>query len=159
KWRGATSLVAFVPMRLELSPKPLLVLDPRGTRGGEGRRAMSMEIYRSLLKGLGATIGLPDLAPDDEGFCAMQFGDRIVVNLQYEAEREDLALFARLGDVEPDLREAAYEMLLAGNLFWKETAGATLSVEPTAGTVYLAAKQAIQSLDQPRFEAMLNEFV
>src|SRR5262249_13022262 len=120
---------------------------------------MSLDMFRSLLQGLGATIGIAELAPDGEGFCSMQIGERTIVNMQYDGERQEVILFARLGEVAEDLREAAYEMLLAGNLFWQQTNGGMLSVEPSTRPVYLAPKQAIRALAQPRFEAMLNEFV
>jgi hypothetical protein len=50
-------------------------------------------------------------------------------------------------------------MMLTGNLFWAQTKGATLAVEPADGLVFLLAKQNSLSLDLPRFNRLIEDFV
>lgn len=120
---------------------------------------MSIEILRGLLRDFGAGIGLPDLAPDDQGYCCLQIGEQMKVSLQYEADEQNLVLFARLCAIDVAMREDAFEMMLTGNLFWAQTKGATLAVEPADNLVFLQAKESVLSLDLPRFNRLLENFV
>ncbi len=120
---------------------------------------MSLDIMRGLLRDLGASIGLPDLAPDDDGYCCLRIGEHVTVSLQYEPEGQDIALFAKLCQVPQPFRREAYEMMLAGNLFWAQTRGGTLAVEPSEGVVFLLMKEKAQALEFSRFNAMLENFV
>jgi hypothetical protein len=120
---------------------------------------MSIDLLRALLRDFGREIGLPDLAPDEQGYCCLKIGERIAVSIQYEAEEQDLALFTLLGEVDEPFRPEAYEMLLSANLFWAETRGGMLAVEPGSGAVYLLMKDKIQVVDGTRFRAMLASFV
>jgi Tir chaperone protein (CesT) family len=120
---------------------------------------MSIDVLRGLLRDLGAELGLPELAPDDQGYCSLKIGERITISIQYEPEEQDLVLFTVLGEVGEELRPEAYPILLAGNLFWAETRGGTLAVEPGTGAVFLLMKDKIQAVDGTRFRAMLTDFV
>jgi hypothetical protein len=120
---------------------------------------MSLEIMRGLLRDLGASIGLPDLAPDDDGYCCLRIGEHVTVSLQYEPEGQDIALFAKLCQIPQPFRREAYEMMLAGNLFWAQTRGGTLAVEPSDGVVFLLMKEKAQALEFSRFNSMLENFV
>jgi hypothetical protein len=120
---------------------------------------MSLDLMRSLLRNFGNTIGLPDLAPDDDGYCCLRIGDKVTVSLQYEPEGKDIALFARLCQIPPVTRAEAYEMMLAANLFWAQTRGGTLAVEPTDGVVFLLMKEKAQALENATFNSLLENFV
>ncbi len=120
---------------------------------------MSLDVMRSLLRDFGAGIGLADLAPDDQGYCCLQFGEHVKVSLQYEPEGQDIVVFARLGAIEPEDRALAHEMMLAGNFFWGQTKGGTLAIDPSEGVVFLLMKEKLRALDLPGFEALLERFV
>ncbi|MEJ0017899.1 MAG: type III secretion system chaperone [Acetobacteraceae bacterium] len=104
---------------------------------------------RGLLRDFGAGIGLPQLSPDEQGYCCLRIGEEITISLQYEPEAQNLVLFARLCQIDETASEAANEMMLAGNMFWGQTRGATLAVEPVERIVFLLAKEAVVSLDLP----------
>lgn len=79
-----------------------------------------------LVQELGTVMGLDTLALDAEGACAVRFDGRTVVNLQCREESDSLWLFADLGPVSSSAE--LYADLLRGNLFWRATLGATISL-------------------------------
>jgi Tir chaperone protein (CesT) family len=91
-----------------------------------------------LWQELGKEVGLDGLQLDENGACTLVFDGRVPVN---SAIMEDaVVLHASLGVAPGARREAFLEMLLAANLFWLESDGATLSLEPISGEVLLARK-------------------
>ncbi len=79
-----------------------------------------------LMAELGQRMGLGELALDGDGACALRFDGRSVVNLQRRPNEDALWFYADLG--EPASGPALYGDLLRGNLFWRTTFGATLSL-------------------------------
>lgn len=119
---------------------------------------MSMETYRAMLKRFGASIELADLAPDDEGYCCLSF-DELTTHLQYDAEADEVLLFIRLGEIDDDEPTMLYEAMLAANLFWQGTGGATLALQPEDGMVYLNISRPMRVLDVRGFEKLLERFI
>lgn len=117
-----------------------------------------MQAFQSLLASLGQSIGLPDLAPDDEGYCALSFDD-LMVHLQYDPAQDELLAFARLGEIDDDEPAELYARMLAANLFWQGTGGATLGVQPEDGMVFLCRKTPLGPLDDGGFQQLLEQFV
>ena len=113
---------------------------------------------RSLIADLGAQMGLGDLALDDHGSLALSFDDSLVVNLQAVADDDLLLLYADLGP--PGAGERIYPALLRGNLFWRATLGATLSLtgdEPPH--VVLAQETRWRGQDLGEMVAFLERFL
>lgn len=79
-----------------------------------------------LVHELGNVMAFDDLALDGEGACAVRFDGRTVVNLQCLEAQDKLWLFADLGPVNGSAE--LYADLLRGNLFWRATLGATISL-------------------------------
>ena len=67
--------------------------------------------------------------------------------------------FRLVATLEHGDRLPVYESLLQANLFWSGTDGATLSVEPQTGSVFLARQLPQQVVDLPTFETMMESFV
>jgi hypothetical protein len=120
---------------------------------------MSVEILNGLLRDFGKGIGLPDLAPDSDGFCRLRIGEKITVSMQHEPQSDDLVLFTTLVRIAPTERAEAYEMMLSANLFWAGTGGGTLAVEQQDGMAMLLARRSLLALDLPAFETLLESFV
>ncbi len=97
----------------------------------------------------------------------------MTVNLQFDdgpavvlaAEDEALIIFAQLGEA-PEHATGLMETLLSANLFWRDTAGATLSLEPDTRAVLMAQRlpeaalrdTAVLRLAVDRFAMMLNSW-
>jgi hypothetical protein len=88
---------------------------------------MTLDSGLELLIGeLGQKMGLGHLALDAEGACALRFDGRAIVNMQYRPDEDAGWLYADLGI--PASGPELYADLLRGNLFWRATLGATLSL-------------------------------
>ena len=83
--------------------------------------ALTLLIYEP-----GDRMGLGDLALDADGGCALRFDGRSIVNMQYRANDDSLRFYCDLGV--PARGPAVHADLLRGNLFWRTTFGATLSL-------------------------------
>lgn len=119
---------------------------------------MSLETFAGLIDTFGRSIGLDGAAPDAEGYCAMSF-DELVVHFQYDSEDNSLTLFSRIGIADEDRLEGIYAMLLAANMFWQGTKGATLSVEPEGQMVFIADRRDVAYLSDASFREWLGAFV
>jgi hypothetical protein len=75
--------------------------------------------------------------PDQEMTLTLQFDESVTVVLS--AEDDDLVVFGRLGEA-PTHSKTFLENLLSANLFWRDTHGATLSLEPDTRAVLIAQR-------------------
>ena len=112
-----------------------------------------------VIREFGEKIGIPQLAFDNRGFCQLAFDDRTVVQIQANDEAGTCVLFSLVATLEHGDRLPVYESLLQANLFWSGTDGATLSVEPQTGSVFLARQLPQQVMDLPTFETLMESFV
>jgi hypothetical protein len=88
---------------------------------------MTLEMgLTNLLAEIGQYFAVGDLSLDEEGGGALRFGARTIVNLQYRPGEDVFFFYALLGAPAPDLD--IYRDLLAANLFWSGTSGATLAL-------------------------------
>lgn len=118
---------------------------------------MSKETINEVLAEFGQQIGLDGLQLDHNGYAAVAFDD-VVVNLEYDGDRERLILCAYLGQPEGD-RLKAYELLLDANFCWQGTGGGTLSLERDTGGVVLFDALATRMLEAEELETKLEAFV
>jgi hypothetical protein len=114
-------------------------------------------MIKTLLSQLQSRLGVePDETHSD--LLMLDFEDDISVGLE-PAEPDSLTLYAHLGDLPVGAGDAA-EQLLAANLLWRDTEGATLSLEPYSRGVYLARSLgASQVSDVQALETALSSFV
>lgn len=112
-----------------------------------------------LLTKIGDRMGLSGLAWDEGGECTLLFDDRIGVNLSMDAGSEALVMYGIVGQVAPSERASIYPLLLNANLFWKDTAGATLGTDVATGTVVLAQSTPLAGLSVDATVKRLELFV
>lgn len=119
---------------------------------------MSLATFQALVSEFGGRIGVPEMAADDEGYIALSFDDT-ELHLQHEAETGEIVAFTRLGEVEIERAAEIYGMLLGANLFWQGTNGATFSLEPDLGVVFLADRKADGGMTPERLNDWLEGFL
>jgi hypothetical protein len=111
--------------------------------------------FAELVQQLGKTVGIDDLAPDDNGYLCLTFDER-PVNIE---ERDGIIfLYAALGPLPTDDPENLYRRLLSANCFYRETQGATLGVDDRLG-VLLFYQTPVAALEGNQFETILQNFI
>lgn len=108
-----------------------------------------------LLAEFGRRMGVRDLALIDDACCLNM--DSLPVVIEFDASEERMLVYSPLGV--PDDSVELFKYLLGANLFWKKTRGATLSLDGKTGRVVLMRGVSLDGLDEPAFEAFLEEFV
>ena len=111
-----------------------------------------------LLAALGRQVGIAQLGLDDAGCCALSF-DTTVVNFELDEETHRLFLYADVGDAPRQLGEALYRDLLAANLLWRGTGGATLSLDEGRRRFVLAHAIPVERISEADFVETVERFV
>jgi hypothetical protein len=112
-----------------------------------------------LLNDIARTLGLPELALNDEGCARLLFDGKVAVNFENDALAEKLHLYADLGELPLRGREALYRALLEANLFGAQTAGATLSLDGPGDMVVLCRTLVAEELSLAAFTEVVEGFV
>lgn len=120
---------------------------------------MSLQNYKKLLSDLGHSVGLPDLAPDEDNYCCLGFDDKIITHIQFNAENEVLMLFAQLGTIDEDKTTLIYPRILKANLFWQGTGGATIGVDDETREVLMCYQIPMAFMDFQKFQELLEGFI
>ena len=95
---------------------------------------------------------------DDENRCFMEFDDMGVI-IQGVDETSQVLLLSAIAEPPPERLEELYRELLVANHLLKETFGATLSIDPEDGWVYLCKVLPYAALDGDTFVAELGNYV
>ena len=107
------------------------------------------EKVNELLRHIGEGLSLPDLCLDENNHCILLFDEKIVLNIDLDEEGSKLVIYAYVGEIPLDCREAIFEKALEGNFFWNETDGGTLGIDKQS--------QSLQNIEL--FEDQLASFV
>ena len=118
---------------------------------------MSLSSYQVLMAELGGTLGMADMAAGEDGYLGLTI-DGHALHIQHEADDDQVILFARLPEADPDRRDVIYSMLLAANVFWQGTRGATFSADFDTGRVFLADRRALAGLDVESLSVWIEQF-
>ena len=114
--------------------------------------------YEALIEETGAEIGIEGFTPDADGVCilASDIGEIVIMNSR-DAAHDMVLLNAAVCDVPPDAGAAVREALNANSGF-KDTKGATLSIDPDTNRFELSQYARLESLDPDKFVAMIEGF-
>jgi hypothetical protein len=118
---------------------------------------MSADRAGTLIRALGHAVGIDALALGDGGTCTLSM-DELVLTLELDESEDQLVLHSVLGPLPTDGQAELYARLLEGNLFWKDTHGATLALDRRNARVLLL--RAVP-LDSPPagFPSIVERFV
>jgi Tir chaperone protein (CesT) family len=118
---------------------------------------MSADRADALIRALGHAVGIDALALDDGGTCTLRF-DETVLTFELDEGEDRLVLHAAVGPLPAEGQAELLARLLEGNLFWKDTHGATLALDRREDRVLLL--RAVP-LDSPSagFPGLVERFV
>jgi hypothetical protein len=111
------------------------------------------------LKALGALMGLPGLAWDEEGACTLEIGDRLALTMYVDADRRALILYTVIGRLRENASSSELIDLLSANFFWKDTAGATIGIERGSMLVFMVQSLPIDALTINKWDETLRFFI
>lgn len=117
---------------------------------------MSLDIYKNLLRDLGREIEIPDLAPDETGYCNLILDDSLMIEMMWVEDTQRLVVFSRLGAYDVSNEEEIFRELLLANSFWRGTEGATLGVD--GDIVFLARRVSAEDMKLNPFTDFLESF-
>jgi hypothetical protein len=112
-----------------------------------------------LLASIGQQADLGNVALDASGVCRLVFDGVTEVDLEQSPDAASLHLHAALGPASPHAEPEFYRMLLAGNLYGRQTAGNVLALLPVDGAVFLCRTVPLERVDADAFADVLAEFV
>lgn len=111
-----------------------------------------------MIQELGEHLGLPGLELDETAACYLAFDD-LLLCLQIDDKHEKMMSYAPVADLPEADREELLLSLLKANLFWAETAGATLAVSQATNKVVLQQSWPLASLTSAALGSHLESFV
>jgi len=117
---------------------------------------MSKQNLQTLLQRIGATIGIPDLALDDDNFCQLRIGDTRDLSIECDERNEQVILTIRCGPLGEHNRAAVLQEITDANFHWVGGGGGTLSTNSREGMVYLQFRESTAQMDQARLEGLLE---
>lgn len=117
-----------------------------------------MESFNHLIQTFGEQHNTQNIKADDQGYVALLF-DSQLLHLQYDEEHEEIVVFTKLAEIDPDRMGDICIMLLSANLFWQGSQGATFSVEPATGIAFLAERQHLSMVNVHRLNIWLERFL
>ncbi|MDR1434899.1 MAG: type III secretion system chaperone [Puniceicoccales bacterium] len=117
-----------------------------------------LDAFRSYVHEIGEKLKIENLDLDEENNCYLAFDGKYFVKCSINGEKEQLNFLAYIGALPAD--ETRYYLgLLESNYFWKDTAGANLSLDPEDGTLLLTQYCNMNMLDSELFYKTLEKFV
>ena len=113
------------------------------------------DLLDSTLAEFAQKLGIGPLARGKDGVSVLSFDE---IDVLLTTDNASLTLFTRVG-VAPEGDADLLDALLAANLFWQETGGATLSLEPYSRVVIMAQRlAAAEVMSSEALEAAVETF-
>ena len=116
------------------------------------------ETVQALMAALGEKLDIENLALDEDGYCCLGFDD-VVVNIEYEEDRDEFLLFAKVADTPADISPRYVEEVLDLSYGGMLTTGGSLGLDRSAGALMFADRVALRGLDDEAFEKTIESFV
>ena len=117
-----------------------------------------LEVFRGYVKMIGERLKIEGLDLDEENNCYLAFDGKYFVKCSVNAEKEQLNFLAYIGAL-PEDAIRYYQGILDSCMFWKDTAGANISLDPEDGTLTLTQFCDMNMLNDDVFYKTLESFV
>lgn len=118
----------------------------------------SSNLLKNLIAEFGASLGIPDLALDEENRCNLMF-DEVAVSFELSPDEEAVYVYAYLGDVVRAGNKELFAALLDANYLFKGTRGATIGVDEASGRVVMIRAEDLSAMRLSRFQSLVEEFI
>lgn len=114
----------------------------------------------ALISALGQALGEASLQMDDEGLAFLPLSNEFFLHLQADPDRRCFIGFAVVGSLPVQPPVSLLKQLLQANRFWRETGGATLSLdEEQPPRLVLADRYDWPGLAPDDFIDRVNQFI
>ena len=120
------------------------------------KRALALQLLAELGETL--TVGAITLDEDTQS-CMLLFDEDLVLHIEFVEDTGRLVLSCYLHELPEENAEPLLRELMAANLYWHRTRGATLGLEEGTGGVILSYQQSVTELDGAGFETLVENFV
>lgn len=114
--------------------------------------------FKELMAEFAQAAQIDRIDPDEDG-CYRFDVDGMIVTLSEVAQTGDLFMWAEVGELPPEGREALYRTLLEAQYMGRATGGSSLSVDPDSEKVFLHRSDPLRTLDFEGFKGKLQTFV
>ena len=110
------------------------------------------------MRQFGAKVGIGDFEPDETNVCRLDIDDMLI---SFAEDPETAAVVTRAEICESPSHGAGmlYRLLMESMFMGQGTMGASFSIEPESGKIYLYRVDPTATLDPDSFSAILEKFV
>ena len=92
----------------------------------------------NLLSMFGRQLGVGELALDENGVCRLVFDEKFNMDIEPADDGTTFHVYAVVGQIPPDNREAVYAELLSANMFGSGTGGSTFAIDKERNEIVLS---------------------
>lgn len=120
----------------------------------------SLDGFDRLLAEFGESIGIPQMAFDEDGLCHIRVDEEYPITFRRDDEHHNLVLVGLIAEELPEQLEPALvrDMLATGVEPLRDN-GAALGLEPISGTLILHQTLPLAKIDRPMLEQALGAFI
>jgi len=115
--------------------------------------------FEAIVTELGKSMGIPDLALDEEDGCVIAFDEEIVVNLQYVVDNNSLILFSNLGTIDGKEGSDLFAEMLEANFYERARGGCSIGYHRETETALSIYQTPVGFLEPQEFENIVERFV
>ena len=115
--------------------------------------------YTSIVEQFVKSTGLSKPEKNEEGGYTFVFGGQIAVDFTYNEQYDWFVLKTKVGDLNHQNQNLWLKRIATANLMWRETQGATLSLEPRSNSIVLANYRSLRSFDHIKLKQLLKQFL
>lgn len=117
-------------------------------------------VANELLAQFGKLLTVDDLRlGEEDNSCVLLFDGDLALTIEYDESQERLVFSVYLEMLPKETTEPLLRELLAANLYWISTGGATLCLESSTGAIVLLYASRVAELDHARFERIVENLL
>jgi hypothetical protein len=113
-------------------------------------------LANQLLATFGKTLTLDGLAFGEDDTCVLLFDDDLAVTIEFDEPEARLVFSIFLDELPEEGSEPLLRELLAANLYWLGTGGATVGLQSSTRALMLVQASPVTALDDSSFERLLE---